>query len=44
MSGIARFMSRWSRLKRQPAAPAAKVLPPLESLGVDADLSAYLGR
>jgi len=45
VSGIDRFLARWSRLKRHPAAAnAARNLPPLETLAADADLSAYLGE
>ena len=44
MSDLARFVSRWSRLKRQRAVQSpTKDLPPLEDLAADADLSAYLG-
>ena len=43
MSEVQRFLSRWSRLKRQPAAALpAKGLAPLESLADDADFSAYV--
>lgn len=44
MSGVARFVARWARLKHQAPVAAAKKLPPLDSLAADADLSAYLGQ
>ncbi len=44
MSDLARFVTRWSRLKRQrEVLSPTRDLPPLEDLAVDADLSAYLG-
>lgn len=44
MSDVARFLRRWSRMKRAAVhtSPPTAALPPLAELDADADLGAYL--